>query len=193
MEGNMMKTLTYPYLKEKIKKLRVGDKVLIQGKLLTARDAVHKKIYKGAKPPVDFKDQIIYHCGPVILEKNGRYQVSAAGPTTSIREEPYQWKIIKDLRIAGIIGKGGMGSKTLKACQEYGCVYFHAIGGAAQILADKITSIDDVHWRELGSAEAIWRLNVVGFPVVVTMDSQGNSLHDKIFKLSSDKFKDLVK
>ena len=172
--------LKYPFDKKEIKKLKVGDMVLISGKMYTGRDAVHHRIHKGTKPPVDLKNQIIYHCGPVILEKNGKYTVTAAGPTTSIREEPYQWEVMRDYGIVGVIGKGGMGPKTLKGCKDYGCVYFHAIGGAAQVLAEKIISVDNVYWKDLGSPEAIWEMTVEDFPVVVTMDSFGNSLHTKV-------------
>lgn len=188
-----MKRLDYPFKKEDIRDLKVGDMVLITGKLFTGRDAVHKRIHDGVKPPVSLENQIIYHCGPVVLEggKN-KYEVKAAGPTTSIREEPYQWEVMRDYGIVGVIGKGGMGPKTLQGCKDYGCVYFHAIGGAAQVLAEKIKSVDNVYWRELGSPEAIWELSVEEFPVVVTMDSHGNSLHADVEKNSSDALKGLL-
>jgi len=185
--------LEYPFSKEEIRKLKVGDMVLISGKMYTGRDAVHKRIHEGTKPPVDLNNQIIYHCGPVVLEnKDGTYEMKAAGPTTSIREEPYQWEVMKDHGIVGVIGKGGMGPKTLKACQDYGCVYMHAIGGAAQILAERITSIDNVYWRDLGSPEAIWELTVEDFPVVITMDSHGGSLHEKVEQESIENLKGLL-
>lgn len=175
-----MKKLNYPFKKEDILDLKVGDMVLITGKLFTGRDAVHKRIHDGQKPPVDLKGQVIYHCGPVVLEKKGKYEVKAAGPTTSIREEPYQWQVMRDYGILGVIGKGGMGPKTLQGCKDYGCVYMHAIGGAAQVLAEKIKSVDNVYWKDLGSPEAIWELSVEEFPVVITMDAHGNSLHEKV-------------
>jgi fumarate hydratase subunit beta len=174
--------LQYPFTKEAIRKLKVGDMVLITGKLFTGRDAVHKYLHEGNPSPVNLKNQIIYHCGPVILQdpKTKKYKVTAAGPTTSIREEPYQWEVMRDHGIVGVIGKGGMGQKTLDACKEYGAVYFHAVGGAAQVLAEKILSVDNVFLQELGSPEAIWELTVDKFPVVVTMDSHGNSLHKDV-------------
>ena len=116
----------------------------------------------------------------VLEDGKGGYEVKAAGPTTSIREEPYQWEVMRDYGIVGVIGKGGMGAKTLEGCKEYGCVYFHAIGGAAQVLAEKIKSVDNVYWKDLGSPEAIWELTVDEFPVVVTMDSHGGSLHAEV-------------
>jgi len=181
-----MKRLTYPFDEQQIRSLKVGDMVLISGKLFTGRDAVHKFLHEGGKSPVNLKNQIIYHCGPVVLEKAGKYEVMAAGPTTSIREEPYQWEVMRDHGIVGVIGKGGMGPKTLEGCQKYGCVYFHAIGGAAQVLAEKIKSVDDVHLKEkFGSPEAIWELTVDEFPVVVTMDSHGGSLHSVVEETSA--------
>lgn len=187
-----MKHLNYPFKREEIRELKCGDMVLISGKLYTGRDAVHHRIHTGTKPPVDLNNQIIYHCGPVVLEKDGKYEVKAAGPTTSIREEPYQWEVMRDYGILGVIGKGGMGPKTLKGCQDYGCVYFHAIGGAAQVLAEKIKSVDSVHWKDLGSPEAIWELSVEEFPVVVTMDSHGNSLHSEVQDKSENALKDIL-
>lgn len=188
-----MKRISYPFKKEDIKDLKVGDMVLITGKLFTGRDAVHHRIHNGTKPPVDLENQIIYHCGPVVIEnKDGSYEVKAAGPTTSIREEPYQWEVMRDYGILGVIGKGGMGPKTLKGCQDYGCIYFHAIGGAAQVLAEKIKSVDNVYWRDLGSPEAIWELTVEEFPVVVTMDSHGNSLHSEVEEKSANALKGVL-
>jgi len=183
-----MKKSNYPFSQEAVRELKVGDMVLITGKLFTGRDAVHKYLHEGNPSPVNLKNQIIYHCGPVVVQdkKSGKYEVRAAGPTTSIREEPYQWEVIRDHGIVGVIGKGGMGKKTLDACREYGCVYLHAVGGAAQVLAEKIVSVDNVYLQELGSPEAIWELSVVDFPVVVTMDSHGGSLHDKVQKMSQE-------
>jgi len=148
-----MKKLNYPFSQEAVRELKVGDMVLITGKLFTGRDAVHKYLHEGNPSPVNLKNQIIYHCGPVVVQdkKSGKYEVRAAGPTTSIREEPYQWEVIRDHGIVGVIGKGGMGKKTLDACREYGCVYLHAVGGAAQVLAEKIVSVDNVYLQELGS------------------------------------------
>lgn len=185
--------LKYPFSKDEIRKLKVGDMVLITGKLFTGRDAVHKHLHEGHPSPVNLKNQIIYHCGPVVLkDKKGKYTVTAAGPTTSIREEPYQWQVMRDHGIVGVIGKGGMGQKTLDACKEYGAVYFHAVGGAAQVLAERIISVDGVYLEEFGSPEAIWELSVDKFPVVVTMDSHGNSLHKVVEDASKAHLKDLI-
>jgi fumarate hydratase class I len=188
-----MKKLNYPFSPEAVRELKVGDMVLITGKLYTGRDAVHKYLHDGNKPPVDLKNQIIYHCGPVTLkDKSGKWKVTAAGPTTSIREEPYQWEVIRDYGIVGVIGKGGMGAKTLEACKQYGCVYFHAVGGAAQVLAEKIKSVDGLYLEEFGLPEAIWELSVEEFPVVVTMDAHGNSLHKEVEEHSKEVLKTIL-
>lgn len=181
--------LQIPFTVEKIRALKVGDAVEISGIVFTGRDVVHKYLHEGGKlpPEVNLKNGIIYHCGPVVMkDPNGAWKVSAAGPTTSIREEPFQAEVIHEFGLRGVIGKGGMGEKTLAACQKYGCVYFHAIGGAAQVLAECIKSVRSVHFlKEFGSPEAIWELEVENFPVVVTMDSHGNSLHRDVFNSSS--------
>jgi fumarate hydratase class I len=135
---------------------------------------------------VKLRDGILYHCGPVVVkDEQGNWKCVAAGPTTSIREEPYQWQIIRDFGLRGVIGKGGMGEKTLAACKEHGCVYFHGIGGAAQVLAQCITRVRNVYMMEqFGAPEAIWEFEVSHFPAVVTMDAQGNSLHREVFASS---------
>ena len=188
--------LSTPLTPEKVGALKVGDEVHLSGTLFTGRDAVHKYLHDGGKlpPEVQLRDGIIYHCGPVVLrDADGSWRVTAAGPTTSIREEPYQDQIIRDFGIRGVIGKGGMGPRTLAACQKYGCVYFHAIGGAAQVLAECVERVRAVYLlEEFGSPEAIWELEVKDFPVFVTMDSHGNSLHQEVFaqsqaRLSADR------
>lgn len=180
--------LTVPFTDEKIRSLKVGDEVAITGIVFTGRDAVHKYLHEGGKLPaeVNLKDGIIYHCGPVVIkDEQGKWKVTAAGPTTSIREEPYQGEIIQHFGIRGVIGKGGMGDRTLAACQQFGCVYLHAIGGAAQVLAECIRSVRNVYMLEkFGAPEAIWELEVERFPAVVTMDSHGRSLHQEVFAAS---------
>jgi fumarate hydratase class I len=117
------------------------------------------------------------------------YTVTAAGPTTSIREEPYQADIIARFGVRGVIGKGGMGLKTLQACRDNGAVYLHAVGGAAQVYAHCIKGVDDVYLKEFGSPEAIWVLRVEDFSCIVTMDSHGDSLHETIQNDSLEKLK----
>ena len=180
--------LKAPFSEEQIRALKVGDAVEISGVLFTGRDAVHKYLHEGGELPngVRLENGILYHCGPVVIKDDaGKWKVTAAGPTTSIREEPYQAEIIKKFALRGVIGKGGMGDRTAAACREYGCVYLHAIGGAAQVLAECITEVRNVYLMEqFGAPEAIWELVVKNFPAVVTMDANGNSLHREVFASS---------
>jgi fumarate hydratase class I len=128
--------LIEPYTEENVRALKIGDMVHVTGVVYTGRDAVHKYLHEGGKPPVAFENQMIYHCGPVVIKEKGKWVVKAAGPTTSIREEPYQAHLIEKYKLRAVIGKGGMGPKTLEACATFGCVYLHAVGGAAQVLAE---------------------------------------------------------
>jgi fumarate hydratase class I len=171
--------LTTPLTEQDVRGLKSGDVVLISGIVNTARDAVHKHLFEGADLE-SIHDSVIYHCGPVVIKEDDRYRVLAAGPTTSIREEPYQAEIIRRFGIKAVIGKGGMGERTRQACQEHGCVYLHGIGGAAQVYAQCIEEVLDVSLEEFGSPEAVWRLKVKDFPAVVTIDTHGRSLHQEV-------------
>jgi fumarate hydratase subunit beta len=185
-----MTELKTPISEATIRSLRVGDEVLLSGTVFTGRDAVHKYLHEGGKlpPEVNLRDGVLYHCGPVVMKDDqGHWKVTAAGPTTSIREEPYQWKVIQDYGLRGVMGKGGMGDKTVSACEHHGCVYLHAIGGAAQVLAECVKNVRSVHFlKEFGSPEAIWEFEVENFPAVVTIDSHGRSLHKEIFAQSQE-------
>jgi fumarate hydratase class I len=183
-----MTSICTPLTEESVRRLRVGEAVELSGTMFTGRDAVHKHLAKGGALPagVSLREGIIYHCGPVVLrDEAGRWRVVAAGPTTSIREEPYQADLIRKFGVRGVIGKGGMGERTLAACRECGCVYLHAVGGAAQVLAECITTVRNVYFlEEFGSPEAIWELEVERFPAVVTMDAAGASLHQQVWEAS---------
>lgn len=192
-----MRKLTIPIDDTTIRQLQVGEAVFLSGTMVTGRDAVHKwlietyirqtrqaegddeAVYAAIKPLL--AGGIIYHCGPVVSGlESGDYQFVAAGPTTSIREEPYQGDVMRHFNIKGVIGKGGMGSQTLKACQETPGVYFHAIGGAATLIAQSVCNVTAAYKLDFGVPEAIWVIEVEDFPVVVTMDAKGNSLHDRV-------------
>ncbi len=193
----MQITLQTSISDKEIQKLKVGDRVLLTGTMITGRDAVHKwlndtfvhpthdassedlAIYAALKPILD--GGIIYHCGPVVSGLDTKAtKFVAAGPTTSIREEPYQAGIMKHFNLKGVIGKGGMGEKTLQACSEVPAVYFHAIGGAASLIAESVKQVQGVYKFEFGVPEAIWVIRVEDFPVVVTMDSHRASLHEAV-------------
>ena len=177
--------LELPLDDARVRALRAGDFVQLCGSLFTARDAVHECLAGGGAPPCDLHGAAVYHCGPVIVETASGWRVTAAGPTTSSREEPFMAALIERFGLRVIVGKGGMGPGTLAACQQHGCVYCQAVGGAAQVLAAAVQEVVAVHWRErFGSPEAIWELRVRDFPAIVTMDSHGKSLHADVLAAS---------
>jgi tartrate/fumarate subfamily iron-sulfur-dependent hydro-lyase beta chain len=192
-----MKTLRLPFSPEAVRALRVGDAVLISGVMVTARDAAHKWMidtfirktraptaedeatYRALKPLLE--GGTIYHCGPVVAGlQSAQYVVRAAGPTTSIREEPYQGEVMRHFGLRAVIGKGGMGPRTLQACAEGPAVYLHAIGGAAPLIAESVRRVVGVYKLEFGVPEAMWVIQVESFPAVVTMDAHGKSLHAEV-------------
>ncbi|MDR3719488.1 MAG: fumarate hydratase [Bryobacteraceae bacterium] len=184
--------LTAPLTAEQMRTLHVGDVVLIRGEMYTGRDAVHAYLQKN-DPPVDLNGSVLYHCGPVMLQEDGEWHVKAAGPTTSIREEPYEHDVLRRFGVKAVIGKGGMGPKTLAALQECGAVYLNAIGGAAQFYAKTVEKVLDVNLMELGIPEAMWHLRVKDFPAIVTMDAHGQSLHAKVAEESGQALEALQK
>lgn len=204
-----MRNLTLPISDEVIRELKVGDPVTLTGTVLTGRDAVHKwmidtfirntrqpqgddlEIYEAIKPLL--AGGAIYHCGPVVAGlESGDYRFVASGPTTSIREEPYQAEVMQHFSLKAVIGKGGMGPKTLAACQEIPAVYLHAIGGAATLIAQSVQRVPAVYKLDFGVPEAIWVTEVVEFPAVVTMDSHGNSIHAAVDEQSRAALRELL-
>ena len=191
-----MAELKLPVSEESIRNLKVGDFVELTGRMITGRDAAHKWLIDGHREEVApyLADSVIYHCGPVVAEnEDGSYEFVAAGPTTSIREEPYQADVIGRYGLRGVIGKGGMGPKTLEGLAQHGAVYLHAVGGAAQVLARAIPRVEKVFMlSEFGVPEALWVIDVERFPVMVTMDSHGGSLHAEVEERSQAKLRELL-
>jgi fumarate hydratase subunit beta len=204
-----MREVTIPISDDVIRSLKVGEPVNLNGVMITARDTAHKwmietfikktrppqsddlEVYEALKPILN--GGVIYHCGPVVAGlETKEYRFVAAGPTTSIREEPYQADVMKHFNAKGVIGKGGMGAKTLKGCQEVPFVYFHAIGGAATFIAQSVEKVLGVYKYDFGVPEAIWVIQVRDFPVVVTMDAHGQSLHEVVEKDSGKVLADLL-
>ncbi len=202
--------LTVPISEEEIRKLHVGDTVMLSGVIVTGRDAAHKflienfihgdaskaspedrKVYERLRELL--KEGVLYHCGPVVgRREDGSYYFVAAGPTTSIREEPYEADVIEHFGLRGVIGKGGMGPKTLEAMEKFGAVYFHAVGGAASLIAQSVKEVVEVHKLDLGVPEAFWVIRVEDFPVAVTMDSHGNSIHEVVEEESEKVLEELM-
>jgi fumarate hydratase subunit beta len=183
-----------PVSEEDIRRLKVGDEVAISGVMITARDAAHKYMVEREAAEVKdvLKDGMLYHCGPVVKKDDQGWHFVAAGPTTSKREEPYEAEVIARYGVRGVIGKGGMGERTLAACREHGAVYLHAIGGLAVILARSVKQVQAVHkLEEFGVPEAMWVIEVENFPAVVTMDSHGNSLHKEVLEKSTEKAREI--
>jgi fumarate hydratase subunit beta len=204
----MLHKLTVPISAESIAALQVGDQVQLSGLIITARDAAHKLMIETFVRPPQVVDElelyaclkellaggVIYHCGPVVSQDDGgRWPFVAAGPTTSIREEPYEAEVIEHFGMRAVIGKGGMGPKTLQACQDHKAVYLHAIGGAASLIAHSVKEVVDVYQKdELGVPEAFWVIRVEDFPAVVTMDSHGRSLHAEVKERSTEALQTLI-
>ncbi|WP_257306654.1 FumA C-terminus/TtdB family hydratase beta subunit [Geothrix campi] len=188
--------LTTPITEDQIRQLKVGDEVLLSGRVVLSRDMGHKYM-KEQKPewlkPI-LENMVIYHCGPVVRKNpDGSWSFVAAGPTTSIREEPYQADVIETYKVRGVIGKGGMGKKTSEGLQKTGAVYLHATGGAGSLLAERCKRVVDVKMlEEFGSPEAFWIIEVEDFPLVVTMDSHGGSLHEIVAQQSQERAKALM-
>ena len=185
--------LNYPFSEAGVRALRVGDKVRLSGRVFTARDRLHKHLAEGGRSPVDFRDGCIYHCGPIMVREDGGWRAVAAGPTTSIRQELHTPWVIEHSGVRVLIGKGGMGEATRKACMAFGCVYLQAVGGAAGVLAQAIQRVAGVHFlREFGQAEALWELDVIGLEAVVAMDSRGRSLYRRVQNASHRALKEVL-
>ena len=191
-------SLKLPLTEDTARALVCGQRVLLSGPVFTARDAAHKFLAatgpdNPAIPP-GLIGGAVYHCGPVtIRDEAGRWQITAAGPTTSSRENTYMPEVIRRYGLRVIIGKGGMDAATVAACQRYGCVYLQAVGGAAQVLAEAIVEVAEPYFlQEFGAPEAIWPLQVRDFPAIVSIDAQGHSLHEETLAASRQRLQELL-
>jgi len=180
-----------------VRALRAGDAVRVSGRICTGRDRLHKHLAEGGECPVDLRDGALFHCGPVVVPQTsdgrGGWRVVAAGPTTSIREEPYMARVIERSGVRVVIGKGGMGAATREACVKFGCVYLQAVGGAAALIAQQVTRVEQVHFLEaFGATEALWELEVEGLEAVVGIDAGGRSLYDEVRDASAERLRHLL-
>lgn len=184
-----MINITLPTTPDQIRTLNMGDEVSLNGIMVTGRDSAHTWLLEQTQTSVKdlLKGSVIYHCGPVVKKVDDEWKFVAAGPTTSIREEPYQADVIEKYDIRAVIGKGGMGARTLKALEKCGSVYLHAVGGAASILAQSVVKVHDViKLEDFGVPEALWVIEVKDFRAVVTMDAHGRSLHASVRESSTE-------
>jgi fumarate hydratase subunit beta len=191
-----MAELRLPLDEKTVRDLEVGAGVELTGRMITGRDAAHKWLLEDYREEVApfLEGTVIYHCGPVVRQlEDGSFEFVAAGPTTSIREEPYQAEVIERYGLRGVIGKGGMGLQTLKGLEKSGALYLHAVGGAAQVLAEAVKKVERVFMlEEFGVPEALWVIEVEKFPVMVTMDARGGSLHTEVENHSKEQLEKLL-
>lgn len=185
--------LTYPFDEARVRALKAGDAVSLTGRVYTGRDKFHKFFADGGHLGLDFRDGALYHCGPVCVADGDGWRVVSAGPTTSVRENPYEPKFIAESGVRVIIGKGGMDAATLAAMKRHGCVYVQAVGGAGALYAASVKRVVGVDLLdEFGAAEACWHFEVEDFRGVVAMDAHGNSLFAEVAKSSSERLAGLT-
>ena len=204
-----MTELTIPISEEQILSLHAGDAVAISGIGTTGRDAAHKYLVERlieGKRPLAAEDQriydelkkiyqggVIYHSGPILRNDDGRWSIVSSGPTTSIRDEIYEDKVIAHFGLRVVIGKGGMGPRTLAACKAHKAVYVHGIGGAGVTNARAMVEVLDVFKKEeFGLPEAFWKVRLEKFPGIVTMDAHGRSLHAELEKTFDERLAALL-
>lgn len=171
-------SIKMPLTREKVKQLKAGDSCLISGVIYTARDAAHKRlcelIKQGKELPFELKDSTIYFVGPTPAREG--QAIGSAGPTTSYRMDAYSPLMIANGQ-TGMIGKGNRGAEVIEAIKKYGAIYFGAIGGCGALLSKCIKKAEVIAYDDLG-AEAIRRIEVEDFPVIVVIDSEGNNFYE---------------
>ncbi|MBM1154585.1 fumarate hydratase C-terminal domain-containing protein [archaeon] len=188
---------TTPIREEDVRKLRIGDRVFVTGTVVTARDQAHRRalqlLAEGKPLPVDLQGGVIYHCGPVVRRMDDRWEVVAAGPTTSARMESLEYDFIAKTGVRIVVGKGGMGAKTAEAAQKFGAVYCEFIGGVGVLAANAIKEVERVEWLDLGIPEALWVLRVERFgPLIVCIDSTGRNYHQELAESINKRFQEII-
>lgn len=186
--------LTLPLDEKRVRSFKAGDRLLLSGRIVTGRDLAHCWLAEGKIKDLHplLENAAIYHCGPIMLRTKDGWTCKAAGPTSSIRQEPFMPTIIREYGLRCIIGKGGMGDATALALNEHGAMYCSAVGGAAVLYANAVMSVEKVYrLDDFGMPEALWVLQIKNFPLIVSMDAHGNSLHKDIEKLSGERLKQL--
>lgn len=190
--------LQTPLTEAEVRKLRAGDLVYLSGKIFTARDQAHRRALelrkRGQSLPLEVEGLAVYHCGPLARRVEGRWELVAAGPTTSTRMNPLEPEFIKEFKVRAVIGKGGMNEATAQAMRKHGCVYLAFTGGCAVLAVRGIKHVSEVHWLDLGMPEALWVLEVKEFgPLVVGIDAHGRSLFHEVQKQAEENLDKLLK
>ncbi|MEM2210331.1 MAG: FumA C-terminus/TtdB family hydratase beta subunit [Nitrososphaerales archaeon] len=184
--SELMFKISAPVSEDTIRRLKIGDMVLINGSMyifvsIKSHLRALEMSKKGESLPINLKEGIIFHCPALFKKVEDKYEIVAVGATTSARLNPFTPELIKQFRIRCIIGKGGMDKATLEAMKNYGCVYLDFIGGCSPLYADKIEGITNIYWSDLGIYDAVIEIKVRDFgPILVTMDSHGNSIYEKV-------------
>jgi tartrate/fumarate subfamily iron-sulfur-dependent hydro-lyase beta chain len=190
-------SLTTPLKIEDIIPLKIGDIAYLNGTVYTARDMAHIRIMenlKEAKPPIEnFQGAAIFHAGPVARKKNGEWEITVIGPTTSTRMEPFSQTLFEKLGVKAIIGKGGMGENTQEMLKKHGGIYLLSPPGCAVAQAKSVQKVLRVHWLDLGMPEAIWVLQMRQWgPLIVAMDAHGNNLFKEVEEKAQTKLRQIL-
>ncbi|NIN53239.1 MAG: fumarate hydratase [Nitrososphaeria archaeon] len=173
--------LQTPISNQELRKLKLGERVFVTGKVHTLRDMGHEKLFnvsdQGEKPPFDLRNGVVWHCGPIVKRKDDKWDVCVAGSTSSSRFTALTSRLLSEFGVKCVIGKGTMGKDAIEAMKKYGAVYLMSTGGAAALYASHIKEIENVHWLNLGMPEAVWVFEARKMgPFIVGIDSHGNSL-----------------
>ena len=191
------KILTTPIKAEDLEDIHIGDIIYLTGTLVTSRDCVHTRLVKqGRKLPVDLREKAILHAGPIMREsKTSRsgYDVVSIGPTTSMRMEKFGYEFVDQTGVRLIIGKGGMGPNTVRACEEFKALHCVFPGGCAVVAASCVEEVEDVQWHDLGMPESMWVMRVKEFgPLIVSIDTHGGNIFEKNKAIFNEKKKPIV-
>ena len=188
------KVLVTPVTAQDLADITIGDVVYLDGELMTCRDVAHRRLVEyGRELPYDIRDKAIFHAGPIVRptgKDDPDYEMVSIGPTTSMRMEKFEYDFVRETGVRVIVGKGGMGPNTERACREFGAIHCVFPAGCAVVAATEVDRIAEHHWDELGMPETLWCCKVHGFgPLIVSIDAKGNNLFERN-KLEFNKRKD---